>query len=506
MPNDTNDDTFGIDVFLYNRISEEIIRVTVNSDGEEQDMYALPEDVNVDGSIVLFSSVSTNLVDGYGNGTEVLLYRHIVNSGVTDVVSVNPDGTQPNGSPFTTMYGSMSGDGSEIVFASSDATLIDPSESLTNRDIFLATMEGDGGGDPTAPIFTTEPATNITQTSANLHGTLVDNGGDAVIFRGIGYDVNPEDASSNAFILTTGDPDDIGPFSGEVTGLECGTTYYFIAGGLNQIGIGMGDARSFNTLDCDPVDNGSSSGGGQSGSIVRNNTISRTDIHPNGTLIINNGTVFLLKDSQRVGFRDSEEYRSHGYNFAQVVDATSGDMSRPLHSLIAKAMVGSLVLDSSDGRTVYMIGENNTKRGFTSSEVFRGLGYTFRNLFTINLSDYNLGSNIENMSEAHPEGSLVRSSDGTVWWLKNGKRLGFESEQVFRTYGFTFDRLVPANSADMALEVGDLVKFRDGTLVRFQDKLYIVSDSKKYEFSSEQIFAQLGYKLSNVIAASLTNY
>ncbi len=248
------------------------------------------------------------------------------------------------------------------------------------------------------------------------------------------------------------------------------------------------------------------------GQVLGLNTIRGT--HPDGTLVLDGGTVYLIAGGQLHGFRDPQEFASYGYKFSQDVPISDADKLLPQGDIM-KAMVGTLALDTSDNRTVYMVGQNYTKRGFSSYAVFQGLGYVkgsstspapISGLFKINLSDYPSGTPITSAADAHPEGALVRDNSGTVWWILDGQRDGFESLTVFTSYGFTFDRVVPANAADMALPAGSLVKFRDGTLVSQNGVTYIISDGQKLPFSSITIFSSLGYSLSNVIAADISGY
>jgi hypothetical protein len=228
--------------------------------------------------------------------------------------------------------------------------------------------------------------------------------------------------------------------------------------------------------------------------------------HADGTLVLDGTTVYLIKDGKRLGFRNSDEYKSHGYNFGQAVAANAQDKALPQAEFVQKALEGTLVLDASDGKTVYMIGVNGTKRGFASAAAFKALGYAFVNLPKINLSDYPAGQPITSGSETHPEGALVRESNGTVWWILGVKRQGFESLAVFNTYGFPTSRLVKANANDLALPQGPLVKFRDGTLVLDGGNYYLVSDGKKIIFASAADLTAKGYKTSNAIPASLSAY
>lgn len=265
---------------------------------------------------------------------------------------------------------------------------------------------------------------------------------------------------------------------------------------------------------CAPAGGGNSGGGGPPPSVpgptptpTPTPSVTPTPTvgqHPNGTLIITNGTVFVIENNSRVGFRNEQEYLSYGYSFNQVVQASEADLALPFTS-IKKAMEGTLVLDSSDNRTVYMLGVNGSKRGFVSGSVFTGLGYNFSNLPKINLTDYSVGAPIGTSTEAHPEGALVLDGQ-TVWWIRNGSKQGFESEAVFKTYGFSYSRVVKANASDKALATGGMVKFRDGTIVLDSGNYYIISDGTKRKFGSASTLTNLGYKTSSSISGSLTAY
>lgn len=151
---------------------------------------------------------------------------------------------------------------------------------------------------------------------------------------------------------------------------------------------------------------------------------------------------------------------------------------------------------------------NGQKRGFTSASVFFSLGYRFDQAIPIDLSDYPADTPIYSGTETHPNGALVLDkNDGrTVWWILDNLRQGFESAEVFNTYGFSFDRIVPANDQDMSLPIGNLVKFRDGTLVLDSSLPYIISGGQKRRFRDLSQLSSLGYSTLNLISASLAAY
>ena len=223
---------------------------------------------------------------------------------------------------------------------------------------------------------------------------------------------------------------------------------------------------------------------------------------------------------ERIGFRNPEEYFSHGYRFNQAVNINTEDAKLPQTST-ARALNGTLALDTADNRTIYMIARGQ-KRGFTSAEVFFALGYQFHQAIPIDLSDYPSGTPIYSSTETHPNGALIldKNDNRTVWWILRDSsgsspqndmvRMGFESAEVFHTYGFDFSKIVPANDADMSLPAGPLVKFRDGTLVNDNslgaNTYFIISEGRKRRFSSSDQLTALGYSLENVIQASLSLY
>ena len=117
---------------------------------------------------------------------------------------------------------------------------------------------------------------------------------------------------------------------------------------------------------------------------------------------------------------------------------------------------GTLVLDTSDGRTVYMISDEGRKFGFASEEVFRALGFSFANLVSADLSNYQSGNVINNSAAPHPDGSLVVDLTGTVWFMSHGSRLGIPTWDEFIAHGFNSDSLVPANEFDSEVRAGIL--------------------------------------------------
>lgn len=108
------------------------------------------------------------------------------------------------------------------------------------------TTGGTGGG-MTIPSVTTVSVTGITSTGATLTGNLTDTGGDT---DNIGFNYDLASLGTYSLIASAGITTSVGPFSVDLTGLTCGTTYHFIADAFNSMGDASGANITFTTSSC----------------------------------------------------------------------------------------------------------------------------------------------------------------------------------------------------------------------------------------------------------------
>jgi len=120
VPGDTNG---VIDVFRKDRLTGEVVRVSVGAGGveanDESYTYYLTA-ISADGRRVCFASDATNLVPGDTNGREDVFVRDLV-AGTTTRVSVGPAGVQADGDSDNA---SISADGNRVVFQSHATNLL----------------------------------------------------------------------------------------------------------------------------------------------------------------------------------------------------------------------------------------------------------------------------------------------------------------------------------------------------------------------------------------------
>ncbi len=99
--------------------------------------------------------------------------------------------------------------------------------------------------------------------------------------------------------------------------------------------------------------------------------------HLSGTFVINNGAVWLVTPTGRKGLSAPEVLLSLGRTFADVVPANAADMATPDAGLLS-IRTGTLI---NDNGTVWVIGVG-TKKSFPSAECFTNFGYSFAKVLT----------------------------------------------------------------------------------------------------------------------------
>ncbi len=120
------------DVFVSDRVSGRITRVSVSSGGVQGDRDSYDPSISADGRHVAFASFATTLVSGDSNG-QLDVFVHDIARGTTTRASVASGGTQGDG---PSLAPSMSGDGRLVAFESIAGTLVSDDRNGT-EDVFV---------------------------------------------------------------------------------------------------------------------------------------------------------------------------------------------------------------------------------------------------------------------------------------------------------------------------------------------------------------------------------
>ncbi|MCO4747455.1 MAG: hypothetical protein KC912_21825 [Proteobacteria bacterium] len=102
------------------------------TDGTQADAQTMAPALSADGSVVVFHSLATNLVAGDTNGAHDV-FRHDLKTGETTRVSALASGTEGNGHA---MWGDVSADGRYVAFGSRATNLLTTDVNATAWDVF----------------------------------------------------------------------------------------------------------------------------------------------------------------------------------------------------------------------------------------------------------------------------------------------------------------------------------------------------------------------------------
>lgn len=117
---DEVDDNGSFDIFVYDRDTDTVERVSVSSAGAQSDGSSLDSSISYDGDKVFFWSDATNLVSGDTNDADIFVFDR--SSGSIELVSSSAAGVQANAGGAS--YGSISADGTTLAFASAATNLV----------------------------------------------------------------------------------------------------------------------------------------------------------------------------------------------------------------------------------------------------------------------------------------------------------------------------------------------------------------------------------------------
>jgi Tol biopolymer transport system component len=132
VPGDTNN---SFDIFVRDRVTGALERVSLNDTGVEGDDWSLGPAISSDGRLVAFSSLAKNLVAGDNNLDFDVFVRDRA-AGTTVRASVRTDGTE-GGPSLASFNVAMSTDGSVVAFASE--TDLVPADTGFPIDVFTHT-------------------------------------------------------------------------------------------------------------------------------------------------------------------------------------------------------------------------------------------------------------------------------------------------------------------------------------------------------------------------------
>ncbi len=199
---------------------------------------------------------------------------------------------------------------------------------------------------------------------------------------------------------------------------------------------------------------------------------------PLGTNIkTSDGTVYTISTENsttvRRPYTSAGAFLSYSFNkWSNVVDATADDLNLMVGSLIPPRD-GSIVCSDrgADKGTCYLITEAK-KAGFTSEEVFKGLGYSFGFAAYGDVSFLNSTPHINDASEGHRAGNLI-NKDGTLYLNTPSGLKPVPDKATLESWGYWAEDALPANAKDRDItKTSNLQKRQYGEIAPYEVELH----------------------------------
>lgn len=186
-------------------------------------------------------------------------------------------------------------------------------------------------------------------------------------------------------------------------------------------------------------------------------------------ILTSDGTVYRIMIGIRVPYTSAGAFLSYGYNsWADVQPANAADLALPVPergrvTSFIRPRDGSLI---NDNGTVYIVFDNH-RQGFVSAQVFLGLGYSFENVLTGDTSFLRTLAPITSSEINHPSGTVI-NDNGTICVVESlfqirGGSLGrkcFSNLADMNSWGIKTREILAANSFDRALPISGVIRAR----------------------------------------------
>lgn len=224
-------------------------------------------------------------------------------------------------------------------------------------------------------------------------------------------------------------------------------------------------------------------------------------IYPDGTLLQANGEsgVWLIQFGKRRPFLSRAALIS-GYDPAKIIVTDKIDLERYEKGKVIKFPQYSLFRSPSG--TVYLL-VNNEKRGFKSREAFKLNGFNPEEIIDLTieeLADYPEGEPIT-IKSTYPTGALLQNkATGAVFYVQNGVKKGIIDKSILKI-NFKNKKIIAVTPEELnSYETQAPIKLKDGEVVKSteQPAVYVISNGGKRPISSSEAFTKLGYQWKNL--------
>jgi hypothetical protein len=226
--------------------------------------------------------------------------------------------------------------------------------------------------------------------------------------------------------------------------------------------------------------------------------------YPDGSLLqaADSPSIFLMDGGKKRNLNiTAAQFTKLGFDWASVKKITTGELSIYVSGPDVIYGPDKSLIKDPQGKVYYI--DKGRKRWVTSLQLFKALGYQWSKVQS--KTQAYVDTVLEGAVMMYPAGSLVKGSGPAVYLIESGLKREILSGQVFDKLGYNWNKIIAISDEELARYlVGDFVGYKNGTLVKSEDNptVYLLSGKQKLAFVSSEQFANMGYKLKNVLTVS----
>ncbi len=223
---------------------------------------------------------------------------------------------------------------------------------------------------------------------------------------------------------------------------------------------------------------------------------------PDGTVVkdADTDTLWLIANGARKKFASVGAFLSR-YALGQLIIASPSDLDA--YPIAGEIRFHQYSLLQAPNGAVFLYADD-MKYGIVSKEVFRSLGYNPAEIIRVShgeLDALETGGVIMS-ANASPAGELIQNKKTGAVWHRIGDAVHPILERAVLRTRFAHQKIRPASPDEITSRIlAEPVVFPDGTLITEPGNpaVYIISNGERRPFLSEEAFLALGYSWSQVI-------
>ena len=224
--------------------------------------------------------------------------------------------------------------------------------------------------------------------------------------------------------------------------------------------------------------------------------------YPDGSLlqVYGESGVWLIQNNKKRPFQSRAALISR-FDPNKIIKVNKADIDKYETGAPIKFAQYSLI--RSPRGTIFLLVDDK-KRGFTSGEAFRKMGFNPVEVANASWEDVNSYSDGVPLTatSTYPTGALLQDKKtGGVYWVIEGTKAPILNK-IFLTAKFKNKKIIRVTAAELNnYQTIDPVLFTDGELLKSNNSsaVYVISGGKKRPIYSGEVFEKLGYQWQNVL-------